>query len=301
MPVRIAFEKSDDQYVVSLPRQGLLIRRGPDRTLDLLFEALAVIEKKIEEDCRAFYAIDLNGEHKTGDNFLFDSCPFSYDDDGATWARYRDSWLVTVKKLAQPRFHGRVEQWLEKAAQLVRKANSLGGDGLWETNELKFAEIPAFSFAIADRKFVPAYTRLLRLWDCDHEVLQPECIDKIIEKHGICPETEDLLFARVAEQSQVDLLDFFYPVLQEAYGDFLGSSLFHRMVESEYNRRRIDYAAYYKERLEHLKKYPKASPPREFQLLPSAMFEHVKIPGIRDAEERLLCELHAAAAPLLPE
>jgi len=89
--------------------------------------------------------------------------------------------------------------------------------------------------ALLDVSFVPAYTRLLRQWDMLSEVMQGPAIDLMIQRHGICPEIEELLVARVAEnpgQASNDQLEELMPTLDEAYGSYAGSALEQRIKSS---------------------------------------------------------------------
>lgn len=146
---------------------------------------------------------------------------------------------------------------LQKMEDLVRLGQS--GEtsmwGLWEVDEAQFGEIPSLVLAEHCRAFVPYYTRLLRCWDMDHEVLQMDAIDQIVRSHGICPETEELLFARMAEnpgQHGKDQIDKLFPFLQEHYGCFVNSQLFvdavthiHKQVRPEFaDRRAFEYSQF---------------------------------------------------------
>lgn len=135
---------------------------------------------------------------------------------------------------------------LQKMEELVRLGQSVETSmwGLWEVDEVQFGEIPAMVLAEHCRAFVPYYTKLLRCWDMDHEVLQLEAIDRIVRAHGICPETEELLFARIAEnpgQHGRDQIDNLFPFLQGHYGNFVKSKLFVDVITHIHENERPEF------------------------------------------------------------
>ena len=71
---------------------------------------------------------------------------------------------------------------------------------VFESETWQLGELAAASCALADASFVPFHTRLLRLWDLDHEVNQGATIKRIIRRHGLRSEVEELLFVQCVEE-----------------------------------------------------------------------------------------------------
>ena len=142
--------------------------------------------------------------------------------------------------------HDDVFVLLQKMEELVRLGQSTDTSmwGLWEVDEVQFGEIPALVLAEHSRAFIPYYTKLLRCWDMDHEVLQLEAVNRIIRAHGICPETEELLFVRMAEnpgQHGIDQINELFPFLQDHYGSFVKSELFADVIKHIHENERPEF------------------------------------------------------------
>lgn len=206
-------------------------------------------------------------------------------------------WKDAARETA---LHQRIKKWLDDAADLIAYADTLRHHtaSLWEYDTTQLGEAEATTLALIDVTFVPKYTALLRVWDLEHEVTQYDTINAIFGKYGICPETEDLLVCRMAENSgqhEDDNLAHWLPTLEEHYGPFTKSRLFQRIVAQchvnavdRYNRDVIAATQRYKERLI---KNPKATMPQ----IPAPTMAYLgQDPLIAKEAERIFQELETA-------
>ncbi len=208
------------QFIVSMRFSGLLPRIRMSRLMDSLEAALPALHAGLDAGDHYFYALDPTGGAWQDDTGRFD--PWTNAHSRATW-----------KKLARCRaVYPRLEAWLTEVEHLM--AFSLF-DGMFESEGCAFAEPLISTLALGDLRFVPHYTRFLRQWEMAREVHQRETITAIVRRHGVTPETEELLFTRVVhapgttgEAQVMDLLD----VLNRHYGDFEGSALFRRIFDA---------------------------------------------------------------------
>lgn len=226
MPVKIVLEEDHLQLVLSIKPRGLLPGQKLDHTVDQMFEALEIIRNRVSDGDIYYFTIDIANAHSAGEEFV----PWH---DGAV-----PRWGAIAR---EARLHSRLQQWLSAVEDLIVSTDATAGRstaGIWEHDETQFGEPAASVFALAHRSFIPFYTRLLKVWDLDHEVHQSEAIDAIVRTHGICPETEDLLVARACAGYGQGQIEDLFPYLQEQYGDFSNSALFRRMVQECHARDR---------------------------------------------------------------
>jgi hypothetical protein len=140
---------------------------------------------------------------------------------------------------ANPQFHDLAKNWLNSVEALLAYANEAPSStmGVWEYDETQFAEPAIATLVFSDVSFVPFYTKLLGLWDMKHEVFQVKAINAIIDKYGLCPETEDLIICRMVEgfgQLGDENMEYFYPALEAHYGDLAQSEFLHRMISRQH-------------------------------------------------------------------
>lgn len=201
-------DKTWTYNIAVIARKAILANIVPDQLRSTAFQALRLLAKEAEE--------------QDGHNPWQTLCA--------------EFWLAALKhkelELEVRDIVGRIER-------IFKRVNDGGVTvtGLWETEQVQFGEPLVTLLALHDRRFVPDYTRLLAQWDMDHEVLQFEVIKLIVNKYGVCPETEDLLYCRAIRnpgQNGYDQIEDLFPVLQRAYGDFTQSLLFGRIVEAAY-------------------------------------------------------------------
>ncbi|CUW87370.1 hypothetical protein N5C66_15005 [Rhizobium pusense] len=103
-----------------------------------------------------------------------------------------------------------------------------------ETDEVLLGEVPLSILAVTHLDFVPVFTRFLDVWDDPAQAQQHSVVMEIVQSHGRCPAVEDLLVKLVAQHGgDGDLIQsVLRPLLEKLYGDFPGSKLFRRMVET---------------------------------------------------------------------
>jgi hypothetical protein len=199
---------------------------SPEDTVDQLFEALEITREKLSDKNAYFFALDIIGSHTSGEEFT----PWTDEAIGA-WAQVA----------ANTRLQARLQEWLSKIERLIIEADNTAKRStasLWEIDEVQFGEPAACAFALVNRSFVPFYTRLLGVWDLDHEVHQGEAVEAIVKQHGICPETEQLLVARATSGYGLEQIEDLTPYLEEVYGDLPNSAFFRSMVEAFYTKDR---------------------------------------------------------------
>jgi hypothetical protein len=100
-----------------------------------------------------------------------------------------------TKASGAPHLRQRVKDWIVRIEKTLKFAETLSRStsSLWEDDETQFGEPLATHLALLNVQFVPCYTRLLRLWDQGHEVHMGGAVVEIVNKHGVRPETEELI------------------------------------------------------------------------------------------------------------
>jgi hypothetical protein len=198
-------------------------------------------------------------------------------------ARNRDSWESrNAWKSVCPEFWIAAFQFLplqpligsilDKIENLLMLAKSAGRStaSLWEDEQTQFAEPLVSLLALHDVRFVDSYRRLMNQWDMEHEFQQFDIINTIVHVHGICEETEQLLYDRCvvsAGQNGENQIEELYPLLQQTYGEFNQSRLFQRIVTEMHNldmlERHDALQDYEHRKLEHpeAKPRPRNEPP----------------------------------------
>jgi hypothetical protein len=285
MPIEVNFDPRHLHLVLSVGSKSLLPGRRGDQTVDKLFEAIQIIRDRMGDKKIYYLCLDICSNHRKGEEFTAWTKPAV-----ASWVR-----IARDRRLRE-----RLKQWLTELEKLLIEANSSAGrstGGLWEGEETQLGEVAASAFAAADVTFVSFYARLLKVWDTSHEVMQGDTIDSIIENHGICAETEELLYARAVETGYgVDQIGGLFPILQEHYGDFTKSSLFRKIVETLHARDRAWRVKEHEKFVELLARNPKAKPN---VLSERNLFVYWRnIPQLKQAADRLLEELDTTAGPL---
>lgn len=180
----------------------------------------------------------------------------------------RDFWARVGRN---PDLHQTIKRWLDDVLRMLERVERLGRStgGLWEDDEVQFAE-PAISvLAMVHPEFVPFYTRFLAVWDMDHEVSQHDTILQIFETHGITEQTENLIIVRTADgigQAGVDTFDEVLPLLQDHYGNMEDSDFLKRLVAYHHAHAVSGYAHHLRHEFESCKrnflKNKKAQPPK---------------------------------------
>lgn len=213
----------------SIERDDMTTEAGLAGALDDLNTALdMVIADRAEDEADDFVSFDFFDK---GEPFGEDAEPRDPDEEfDPTNGSILAFWAAVHRS---PALRPRIGAWIDRLADELLPMEGGGYDDVWEDEEIQIGEPLVSLLALADRSFIPAYIKLLARWDMDHEVHQTDTIDKIFETHGICDETEALLYCRVVTnpgQHGGDQLDDLFPALQAHYGDFSKTPLFKRIV-----------------------------------------------------------------------
>ncbi len=158
---------------------------------------------------------------------------------------FHASWI------ASDALRPRLRKWFERMETALSAAHADGGDTIWESDEVQLGQTILAMLAVSDVSNVPYYTRFTALWDLDHETTQFAETEAIIGAHGICEETERLLYCRVVEnigQWGSEVLAKFLPELDAHYGDFSKSLLF-RSIVVDYHTAGWECDEFYEDRL----------------------------------------------------
>ncbi|QDC08163.1 hypothetical protein FHY55_02400 [Oceanicola sp. D3] len=220
MTIRTIEDAGKHQFVVGIRQSGFWPRTQAFRLMDDLEAALPVLHRALDAANHYYFALDPTDGAWREEDSAFD--PWASPHSLAIW-----------KRLARTRdLHARLEAWLLEVERMM--AFSLF-DGMYESETCHFCEPLISTLALSNPRFVPHYARFMRHWDMSREQRQRDTIDQIVRRHGITPETEDLLFTRVVQapgktgEAQVEgLMD----VLNRAYGDFMTSPLYRRIFDA---------------------------------------------------------------------
>jgi hypothetical protein len=219
MPIEAIYEPSHMQLILGIKSNSSDPETRITDVVDQLDEALDIVRARMTDESIYFMALDIARGYKPGEEFM----PWGVERI-ANWGQ------IAIR----PQHHNRMKRWFERLEMLLNDAaNSKSSSSyIWEHELVQIGEAAAYAFALADLSFVTFYTRLLALWDMDHEVMQFEAIDNILTIHGICAETEGLLRVRASKaigQRGHDQFIELMPVLEKHYGDFKKTE-FHKLL-----------------------------------------------------------------------
>jgi hypothetical protein len=218
MPISVVHEPEHGQLVLCVGQRSLLPGRRLEKTVEGLFEALPIIRKHLDNDDIDYFGLDVAGSHRKGDEFN----PAS--EEAAT------VWGQLVSK---SQYKNRLKSWMDELVDLYTYAASRNRN-LRECGELELGAVAGTLLSVADVTFVPHYARLVSHFDPEHSVYSDQLLDNILEAHGYCTETEELLIAWAVSGRKESLVSQLLPQLQRHYGDYAGSPFFRRMVEAHY-------------------------------------------------------------------
>lgn len=198
-----------DTLVCSIPAGSIA---GGASIIEDLDAAVDIIMSAGDRYDGFFYrAIDLSGTW-TPEQGAFD--PWG-DPSIAAWTRILD----------EASLHDPLLEWLDRVERIAARYLEEKLEGLHESEESQLGEVPATLLALRSPGLVPIYTRFLKAWDLDHGVYHGlNCID-IVKKHGITPETEDLLFTIGTLTKDTLVILRLRDILDAHYGDFATSDL----------------------------------------------------------------------------
>lgn len=233
------FDEDELKLTVRVHLQDIDSENSISDAFEHLDQAMSQIVKKLGDSEIYSFAIAIRADGFEPESGEFDP----YDEGGATlsvehpWTGFCPRFWTNALKYDKTR--ERVMKWTTRIENILKTIDRYGRstESLWEDDETQFGEPLLTHLALSDVALVPSYTKVLKLWDLGHEVEQNGEIAAIVDKHGICPETEDLIYTRVIlnpGQRGLDLLRVVFPLLQSVYGDATQSKLFRQMVVTEY-------------------------------------------------------------------
>jgi len=152
--------------------------------------------------------------------------------DGEVIDSYEE--CIWEKLVAQKDSYEIIEKYLTYVEHIMKIRSS----EIWEDDECPLAEKAALYASLADKKFIPFYTKFLQIWDMEHEVYQEEDLEAIVEKHGWCSEIEDLIISRSScnGQADSDCLCNYEDLISENYDDLMNSDFFVRLITAVYEQ-----------------------------------------------------------------
>ncbi len=185
-----------------------------------LHQALLEISKKSADNSIYFWAIDLAGTWKIG------------DDEFDPWSESNlNAWidLAKCKDSLDP-----LRAWLNHLEKILLLRRKEERAPLWESDVTLFGEVALSVLAIMYLDFVPFYARFLDAWDGENSRQRDSTIQEIVASHGRCPEIEKLIFDLIFHDGiDGDLINYsLRSDLENMYGDFTKSDLFRRIIEA---------------------------------------------------------------------
>jgi hypothetical protein len=311
MPVLTHFDPDDMRFECHVTCSDLTSKAELARALDDYGTALGMIGARMGEKGTYNFAIRMSGKTpllarltaKAPRGAALDSVRHiaeakgnAGDDESWTYL-CPEFWLSACQ---HPELRPKIDGLIDRIEGLLKEANARlpnATASLWEHEETQFGEPLVTLLALHDRSFIPAYVRLLRQWDMDHEVHQAECIDLIVRTHGICAETENLLHCRAAVnpgQGGRDQIENLFPFLQEAYGDVTQSALFERIVTTVHGQDLAERRKAFEDYRSRKAANPATRPPG---LPERSLFKYCNYPELTAGAERLFARLDALHPP----
>src|SRR5262245_32933126 len=208
--VRVEYNESDCRLVASVYCKNISSNDGINDVFNELNIALTKIQEKIGDEGPSFFLIDIavKGAPRTLAEFNPYEPGDPYLGSHNCWQTFCPPFWNNASTNLQSR--RRIIEWIGRLEETLRLAEtrSLATDSLWEHDETQFGEPLVTHLSLFDVQFVPLYTRLLRLWDISHAVHQDEAVTEIVNRHGITPETEELIlcYTEVTGSDELGLL-----------------------------------------------------------------------------------------------
>lgn len=129
-----------------------------------------------------------------------------------------------------PLFHEQITTYIGALEKIVTDF----GTELFEQYGIPFGEPTVTMLGSLKAEFVPFYTRLLSNWDLEHQYEPLSGVNFLVSGHGLCAETEKLLFTRIFENHGPhgpEEIEELLPFLDQETGGLADSSLFQQMVK----------------------------------------------------------------------
>jgi hypothetical protein len=211
MSVRTESIESDCLFVANVSCNDISSNEGIENVFDDLNIALAKIQESIGDPQYWRFLIVLVAEGVPATRGEFDPYDGGKYNLGSRnpWEAFCPSFWTNAGK--NPQFRRRIIEWIGRLEETLRLAETreLSTESLWEDDQTQFGEPLVTHLALVDVYFVPFYTRLLRLWDLSHEVEQGGAVIEMVNRHGITPETKELIlcYTEVTGSDELGLLD----------------------------------------------------------------------------------------------
>jgi hypothetical protein len=249
-------------HVISL--ETLHSEEELEQALDDVDAALSLIRADLDsDDAKAFHSLEFQVADGPAVEPFGNASSHEYDPWNSASFEFWEA--VGHRKLLRPK----VMRIIDKAEALLVYAETLRRpvSSVWEDDETQLCEVMVSVLALMDLSYVPVYTRLLTLWDLDHEANQAEIIDQIIERHGLVTNTEALLYCRIVENTGQHGYAKFRSVLdqlQRLHSDLADVPFFRRVVEGLYEKdKKEGYHEITADYLPFFFKYCDSEPPKE--------------------------------------
>jgi len=211
MSVQVEYIKSDCRSIASIYCKDISSNDGINDVFDELNIALTQIQEKIGKPEHWYFLIDIVAEGAPATLAEFDPygpgecCLGSHN----PWQTFCPPFWMNAGK--NPQSRRRIIEWIGGLEETLRlaEARALSTSSLWEDDETQFGEPLLTHLSLVDVQFVPSYTRLLRLWDMSHEVHTGGAVVEIVNRHGIRPETEELIlcYTEITGSDELGLRD----------------------------------------------------------------------------------------------
>jgi len=167
-------DRSGMAHIISVKNDGSVAQMTKD-----LDDALTLIKETFDDRDCYFQAIDVTGSWKPGDGEL------------VPWEEpFRSGWekLVNNSEMREP-----LAAWLGRVTNLVRLGNDTQISCMSEHDETQLGEVPAFLLAFADKRYLPVFIDLMKVWDLEHGVMLVEIAEQLVERHGRNAATAELV------------------------------------------------------------------------------------------------------------
>lgn len=138
------------------------------------------------------------------------------------------------KAISIPKCQDNIEKLLHRWRGIIEKGNQTAVSCLAEGDETQLGQPLLTHLALRDRRFVPHFKYFLQHWDMDHEVEISSAIIEILETHGMCDETEDLLNYCLLERGGFGMNDLLLQTFEEIDPKASQSLLFRRFIILNY-------------------------------------------------------------------
>ncbi len=174
MPLTPHLDRNSMALIISVRNDGSVAQMTKD-----LDDALTLIKESFDDRDCYFQTIDVTGTWHPGDGEL------------VPWEEpYRIGWENLVNT---PEMRESLAEWLGRVTNLVRLGNDTQISCMSEHDETQFGEIPAFLLAFADKRYLPVFIGLMKVWDLEHGVMLVEMAERLVERHGSDTATAELV------------------------------------------------------------------------------------------------------------